>query len=603
MADPTLQIIVKMKDMFSKQLDAVHKTVTKNTSKMRTAFANMGKAVTSLKGKIGLLIGAWASWRGVTAAWNAVKTYGKLEAVRTAFEILRKDVGIAADALDDWRKIVNATVSDADLLTAVNKAIMGDWVRGKKDIDALANAALNMGRIAGEDVAPSFEKLVQYISNVSPRALKPLGIAMEDIWRAEAAIAGGPLPQIVRQHLMLDALIEKQRTGFGEISKLQTTVSEKVQQSQVHWGNVEENIGEMAHGMADVNREFSNLIELLTKEAAKASASWFKKFSVEVLDFVLAQERAAERWKAVERDIGHPMPGDYTWEPPKEATEDRGGRLYKAYLDAGIAAADKQREALKSTVADLGEDVVIAQQSLCEKLQMHAINTAKAIGDGVAFIAEKSADAFNAFWGEGGQRNKETGELIRMGGGVIGGVEAYGEEVKDVALNIAEGVQDIFRAMEDSISDFFFDAMMGKLKTFKDYLRSFLQSIARIMSQIMSRVLMAGIGGGLGLPGFTTTTPAVGTKQKGGIVTRPELTWIGEGGRAEAVVPLPDNRSIPVKFSGGGTGAPVNVYFNVNTIDSTTFGLWLQRHERQVQGMISKAVGRDPQFRAGFRAI
>jgi hypothetical protein len=36
----------------------------------------------------------------------------------------------------------------------------------------------------------------------------------------------------------------------------------------------------------------------------------------------------------------------------------------------------------------------------------------------------------------------------------------------------------------------------------------------------------------------------------GGIVHRPELAMIGEGGNSEAVVPLPDNRSIPVKMTG-----------------------------------------------------
>jgi len=36
----------------------------------------------------------------------------------------------------------------------------------------------------------------------------------------------------------------------------------------------------------------------------------------------------------------------------------------------------------------------------------------------------------------------------------------------------------------------------------------------------------------------------------GGIVHQPEVALIGEGGKSEAVVPLPDNRSIPVKMTG-----------------------------------------------------
>jgi len=41
-----------------------------------------------------------------------------------------------------------------------------------------------------------------------------------------------------------------------------------------------------------------------------------------------------------------------------------------------------------------------------------------------------------------------------------------------------------------------------------------------------------------------------GSYASGGIVHRPEIAMIGEGGNSEAVVPLPDNRSIPVKMTG-----------------------------------------------------
>jgi hypothetical protein len=41
-----------------------------------------------------------------------------------------------------------------------------------------------------------------------------------------------------------------------------------------------------------------------------------------------------------------------------------------------------------------------------------------------------------------------------------------------------------------------------------------------------------------------------GNYAAGGIVHRPEIAMIGEGGNSEAVVPLPDNRSIPVKMTG-----------------------------------------------------
>jgi tape measure domain-containing protein len=66
------------------------------------------------------------------------------------------------------------------------------------------------------------------------------------------------------------------------------------------------------------------------------------------------------------------------------------------------------------------------------------------------------------------------------------------------------------------------------------------------------------------LPGKFTAIPAFAT---GGIVTGPTLGLVGEGRYNEAVVPLPDGKSIPVDLSGmgGGAGAiSTNIVINVS---------------------------------------
>jgi hypothetical protein len=56
--------------------------------------------------------------------------------------------------------------------------------------------------------------------------------------------------------------------------------------------------------------------------------------------------------------------------------------------------------------------------------------------------------------------------------------------------------------------------------------------------------------GGVGGLGSGIYDIVQGNYAAGGIVHRPEIAMIGEGGNSEAVVPLPDNRSIPVKMTG-----------------------------------------------------
>jgi hypothetical protein len=48
----------------------------------------------------------------------------------------------------------------------------------------------------------------------------------------------------------------------------------------------------------------------------------------------------------------------------------------------------------------------------------------------------------------------------------------------------------------------------------------------------------------------------------GGIINQPTLGLVGEGRYNEAVVPLPDGRSIPVNMRGGGSNVVVNVIDN-----------------------------------------
>lgn len=56
---------------------------------------------------------------------------------------------------------------------------------------------------------------------------------------------------------------------------------------------------------------------------------------------------------------------------------------------------------------------------------------------------------------------------------------------------------------------------------------------------------------------------------KGGVATQPTYL-VGEGKQNEAVVPLPDNRSIPVDFGGKGMGNNNNVSISVNMAEGTS---------------------------------
>lgn len=79
----------------------------------------------------------------------------------------------------------------------------------------------------------------------------------------------------------------------------------------------------------------------------------------------------------------------------------------------------------------------------------------------------------------------------------------------------------------------------------------------------------------------------------GGIVSRPEVALIGEGKNNEAVVPLPDNKSIPVKLSGNSGAVNSNVYVSIASDGSTSTSTESDAQEAKRLGeLINKSVQR-----------
>lgn len=86
--------------------------------------------------------------------------------------------------------------------------------------------------------------------------------------------------------------------------------------------------------------------------------------------------------------------------------------------------------------------------------------------------------------------------------------------------------------------------------------------------------------GGIAPGGFTAFA-------NGGMVTGPTMGLVGEGRYNEAIVPLPDGKSIPVELAGGGSSSPT-VIVNVDAKGSQVEGN--EQNANQLGRVISAAV-------------
>ena len=89
----------------------------------------------------------------------------------------------------------------------------------------------------------------------------------------------------------------------------------------------------------------------------------------------------------------------------------------------------------------------------------------------------------------------------------------------------------------------------------------------------------------------------------GGVANSPQLAMFGEGGGAEAFVPLPDGRSIPVDLGENGNGGASVGAVNVMIEANDTKGFDRLLHERQdlIVGLITQAVDQSLSTKKRFR--
>ena len=198
------------------------------------------------------------------------------------------------------------------------------------------------------------------------------------------------------------------------------------------------------------------------------------------------------------------------------------------------------------------------------------------------------------------------------------------EHTKKTATFMQEAWANVSKAMENAFSTYFVDAMEGHLHKLTDYIIGFLNTIRNAMAQFLGQkigsTIIGAIGGALGnivAPGAATTsiTPSAtpiytaanggifknGFKAfaSGGIVNQPTLGLVGEGRYNEAVVPLPDGRSIPVK------GAAPNIEINVVNKGQPVNAKQSDMHfdgRKWVVDVVLNAMQTEPTFRNAIRS-
>lgn len=209
------------------------------------------------------------------------------------------------------------------------------------------------------------------------------------------------------------------------------------------------------------------------------------------------------------------------------------------------------------------------------------------------------------------QALKEVGEATKEN---IAKITEMAEKQKAELDPLFVGLKEVGASIEDNITDNLIDGILAA-KSWQEALSNALSAIASDLMRVALKMMLInalgeqGVGGGW-LPklfGIGTTVAAgyggwggadylaganggifPGGFQAfagGGVVRKPTLGLVGEGRYNEAVVPLPDGKSIPVSMKGGGN--------NINTTINVTMGnqsAGNQAADKSTANQIAKAI-------------
>ena len=141
----------------------------------------------------------------------------------------------------------------------------------------------------------------------------------------------------------------------------------------------------------------------------------------------------------------------------------------------------------------------------------------------------------------------------------------------------------------DSFADTLTNALMTGKFAFQDFARSVILDITRIIAKQMIMLALQRAAGFFGFGGFSLggLFSFGGGKAQGGAVQGGKAYMVGEKG-PEMFVPSGSGKIIPNNQMGGGQ--PVNVNFNISTVDASGFNELLTNSRGVIVNMINSAV-------------
>jgi hypothetical protein len=477
-----------------------------------------------------------------------------------------------------------------DLAAAKRLGTSPDLIATKNDSDPMKHSAIDKLLISlrakKEDLAATIKgidgDLAAFESRVSDgvygeKRNKKGKITQDAATEAELAEAKALYQEQFRQSEEIDRL----NKIIGDAASARTNVAELTRNSQIELSDAMANYydtGSADKSMTALHKQLEKMKEALTKaskelggtEQAKAleALKGFDAFKAKVLSekgAVQASNLAVdfrEKANAIEVNLTDNRYDQIEAAYNKEITKSKEVYETKRLLAEGNDQAMRNLDSeYNRWSSDMSAKRLRDLETPLQKLARDWKDTTKQMQDATTGWADQAVDAFVQF--------AKTGKL-------------------NFSSLIDSILTDIIR--------------MQTRKEFAQFLMPLMDSASAAVGNWMSGVFPFADGG------IMTGGGAVELRKyaTGGVANTPQLAMYGEGSMAEAYVPLPDGRSIPVTMSGGaGAGGANNV--TVNVINQTSTPVSASKSQPRFDGrqmvldIVLTAASQPGQFRDGMK--
>lgn len=628
----TLEIVAKVQDLASAQLGKIGKSFTTMASTAGDAFKRLRGHIATAKGAVDGFL-AVLGIRGVKSVIDFADSLKDTAAATgisveklSAFQFVLRQTGVEAGK-------ANSVIERLNL--AAGKALLGDRETG----GAFASLGISRAQLEQGDATALFVRIASGMERFRTAAERAAvanaifgkGVATEVL--PSLAEGGAELERVRKEAETWGAVISEKTTKAADdfndsLDKLTTAAKGALLQGIAplldgfaRAVNSQTGVDTVAGGMRLLGEAVGSLTGALVKAATAAS---------DFYDAVLRETGISgliEHAKAVERDAeaidkllaASKRLNSFTRVGGKLVNADPSAtRIFDARAEGFLPRTERDESIRQQTIA------------LAQALQQAFTGRGVAAGfagiGGIRVPQNREGEQFDLPFARDLTDEEAFGfdETRRMSfiNGLKDGIEELKFEFSDFRNQAIASVVAIGNSIVDNLTTAIADVVTG-VKTLKEAFAEFGKALLRQLVEIIVKlVIVRALSSILGTPQYNINagggsvvaaakggivsgemgTPIpIRSYAQGGIANSPQLAVFGEGRSAEAFVPLPDGRSIPVTMSGGG-GTTI-IHYHINAIDAASSAQWIKAHGTALAAEHSRQLGSNRRLREDHRAV